>query len=103
MSMNKKLSEEGADWIAEMVSEDLGGFVPAELVDLIMEFETQIRTSENDPEMEHKMMTEKLIPLLEAEGVPLKEGALTPGVIEEILFWEDEFYAMAGQTRKIRS
>ena len=46
MSMNKKLSEEGADWIAEMVSEDLGGFVPAELVDLIMEFETQIRTSE---------------------------------------------------------
>ena len=23
MSMNKKLSEEGADWIAEMVSEDL--------------------------------------------------------------------------------
>jgi hypothetical protein len=103
MSMNKKLSEEGADWIAEMVSEDLGGFVPAELVDLIMEFEIQIRTSENDPEMGHKMMTEKLIPLLEAEGVPLKEGALTPGVIEEILFWEDEFYAMAGQTRKIRS
>ena len=51
MSMNKKLSEEGADWIAEMVSEDLGGFVPAELVDLIMEFETQIRTSENDPEI----------------------------------------------------
>jgi len=103
MSMDKKLSEEGADWIAEMVSEDLGGFIPAELVDLIMEFETQIRTSENDPEMNHATMTEKLIPLLDAEGVPLKEGALTPSVIAEILFWEDEFYAMAGQTRKIRS
>ena len=103
MSMDKKLSEEGADWIAEMVSEDLGGFVPAELVDLIMEFELQIRASENDPEMSHNMMTEKLIPFLEAEGVPLKEGALTPAVIGEILFWEDEFYSMAGQSRKIRS
>ena len=36
MTFDKKLSEEGADWIAEMVSDDLGGFIPAELVDLVI-------------------------------------------------------------------
>ena len=104
MSMdNKKLAEEGADWIAEMVSEDLGGFIPAELIDLIMEFETKIRDEANDPEMDHQTMVTRLVPMLEADGVPMKEGAVTPYLIGEILHWEDEFHAMAGQARKIRA
>lgn len=103
MSIDKKLAEEGADWIAEMVSEDLGGFIPAELIDLIMEFETKVRDESNDPEMDHQTMVTRLVPLLEADGVPMKEGAVTPFLIGEILHWEDEFRAMAGNPRKIRA
>src|SRR5690606_26323802 len=99
MSMDKRIAEEGADWIAEMVSEDLGGFVPAELVDLVMEFEHRVRQETGDEQMGHRAMTERLIPMLEEDGVPVKEGAVTPTVIEEILHWEDEFLAMAGQPR----
>ena len=103
MSMEKRLAEEGADWIAEMVSEDLGGFIPAELIDLIMEFETKIRDESSDPEMDHQTMVTRLVPMLEEDGVPMKEGAVTPYLIGEILHWEDEFRSMAGQPRKIRA
>lgn len=102
MSMDKRIAEEGADWIAEMVSEDLGGFVPAELVDLVMEFEHRVRQETGDEQMGHHAMTERLVLMLEEDGVPVKEGAVTPTVIEEILHWEDEFLAMAGQPRTVR-
>ncbi len=103
MSMDEKLAEEGADWIAEMVSDDLGGFVPSELVDMLMLKEREIRAAENDPAIDHHTMAAKLIPLFEAEGVPVKEGAVTPMLLEEILHWEDEFLAMAGQPRTVRA
>ncbi len=48
-------------------------------------------------------MASKLIPVFEAEGVPVKEGAVTPMLLEEILHWEDEFLAMAGEPRTVRS
>ena len=102
MSMNEKLAEEGADWIAEMVSDDLGGVVPSELVDMLMAKEREVRAADDDPEMDHHTMAGKLIPLFEAEGVPVKEGAVTPMLLEEILHWEDEFLAMAGQPRTVR-
>jgi len=101
--MDKRLAEEGADWIAEMVSEDLGGFIPAELVDMIMEFETKVREESSDPEMDHQTMTNRLVPMLEEDGIPMKEGAVTPYLIGEILHWEDEFRSMAGQPRTIRA
>ena len=103
MSLDKQLAEEGADWIAEMVSEDLGGFIPAELVDLIMEFEIKVRDESNDPEMDHQTMVTRLVPMLEADGIPMKDGAVTPYLIGEILHWEDEFRSMAGQPRAIRA
>jgi hypothetical protein len=103
VAIDNKFAAEGADWIAEMVSEDLGGFIPAELIDLIMEFETKVRDKLNDPEMDHPTMVTRLIPMLEADGVPMKEGAVTPYLIGEILHWEDEFRSMAGHPRKIRS
>lgn len=103
MAVDNKFESEGADWIAEMVSEDLGGFIPAELIDMIMEFEIVIRDESNDPEMDHQAMVTRLVPMLEADGVPMKEGAVTPYLIGEILHWEDEFRSMAGHPRKIRA
>ena len=102
MTFDKKLSEEGADWIAEMVSDDLGGFIPAELVDLVMEREVLIREEHGDPLMDHQTMAAKLMPLMEEEGVPTQQGGVTHHLLVEILHWEDEFRSMAGQPRKIR-
>jgi len=103
MAFDKKLAEEGADWIAEMVSEDLGGFIPAELVDLVMEFEVRIRKERADPEMDHQAMADALMPLIEQEGVPTQTGGVTRDLLVEILHWEDEFLSMAGQPRSVRA
>lgn len=102
-SMDENIAQEGADWIAEMVSDDLGGFVPSELVDMLMVKEREVREAEDDAEMDHRTMATKLIPLFEAEGIPVKEGAVTPMLLEEILHWEDEFLAMAGRPRTVRA
>jgi hypothetical protein len=102
VTMDKNLAQEGADWIAEMVSEDLGGFVPSELVDLIMEFELKVRTESDDADMDHQSMVTRLVPLLEEDGVPMKDGAVTPHLVGEILHWEDEFLSMAGNPRTVR-
>ena len=101
-SMNKKLAEEGADWIAEMLSDDLGGFIPAELIDMVMDLEVQIRAEHSDPEMDHRTMAEHMMPLMEAEGVPTQTGGVTVNLLYEILHWEDEFLAMAGHPRTVR-
>ena len=85
-----------------MVSEDLGGFVPAELVDLVMELEHKIRGEHSDPTMDHRAMVGHMMPMLESEGVPTQQGAVSEFMITEILHWEDEFLAMAGSPRSIR-
>lgn len=103
MTLDKNLAQEGADWIAEMVSDELGGFVPSELVDLIMEFEFKVRGESDDQEMDHQSMVNRLVPLLEEDGVPMKDGAVTPHLIGEILHWEDEFLSMAGHPRQVRT
>jgi hypothetical protein len=94
MTFDKKLSEEGADWIAEIV--------PAELVDLVREREVLLRAEHGDPLMDHQTMAGLLMPLMEEEGVPTQQGGVTPHLLVEILHWEDEFRSMAGQPRKIR-
>jgi hypothetical protein len=48
-------------------------------------------------------MVNRLVPLLEEDGIPMKEGAVTPHLLGEILHWEDEFLAMAGHPRNVRS
>ena len=103
MNFDRKLAEEGADWIAEMVSEDLGGFIPAELIDLVMELEVKLRDEHADPEMDHQAMAERLLPLIEAEGVPTQTGGVSHHLLVEILHWEDEFLAMAGHPRTVRA
>jgi hypothetical protein len=103
VTLDSNIAQEGADWIAEMVSEDLGGFVPSELIDLVMEFESKVRNETGDHEMDHQSMVNRLVPLLEEDGVPMKDGAVTPHLLGEILHWEDEFLAMAGHPRNVRS
>jgi hypothetical protein len=103
MALDGKMAEEGADWIAEMVSEDLGGFIPAELIDLVMELETKVRGEHDDPEMDHQAMAEQLMPLIEGEGVPTQTGGVSHHLLVEILHWEDEFLAMAGHPRTVRA
>lgn len=102
MALDERLAAECADWIAEQMTEEFGGFIAAELVDLIMEQEDVVRAEHDDPEMDHRAMSERLIPLLEQEGVPIKQGAVTRQLVEEILNWEDEFLGLAGKPRNVR-
>ncbi len=72
MNLDEATLKECADWVAEQVSEDLGGFVSSELVDLV------------------------------AAGAPVKVGGVTEYLVGEILYWLDEALAMAGHVREIR-
>lgn len=101
-SLDRALLEEGANWIAEMISDDFNGFVPAELIDLLMELEQKIRVESNDPQMDHWTMAERMIPVLEGEGVPTEQGGFTAEVLYEIFHWEDQFLDMAGFPRDVR-
>lgn len=102
MNLDEATLKECADWVAEQVSEDLGGFVSSELVDLVIELDLAIRTELNDPRLDHKAMTAALMPRLEEAGAPVKAGGVTPHLVEEILYWLDEALAMAGHVRDTR-
>jgi hypothetical protein len=86
--------------VAEQVSEELGGFVSSELVDLIIELDIAVRKELGDGRIDHRTMTGHLMPRLEAAGAPVKTGGVTPFLVEEILHWLDEALAMAGHTRE---
>lgn len=103
MTLDRKTLEEGADWIAEMVSEELGGFIPAELCDLVIETELKIREETGDELMDHAQMTQRIMAIFrEDPEVPTQEGAVSDFIVREILHWEDEFRAMAGFPREVR-
>ena len=102
MNLDEATLKECADWVAEQVSEDLGGFVSSELVDLVIELDLAIRSDLGDPQMDHKAMTTALMPRLEEAGAPVKTGGVTPYLVEEILYWLDEALAMAGHVRQVR-
>lgn len=103
MSLDRETLQEGADWIAEMLSDELGGFVPSELCDLVIITEEQVRTEADDPEMDHATMAKRLMAIFEADPeIPTQDGAVTEFVVLEILHWEDEFRAMAGSPRTVR-
>jgi len=101
MALDERLAAECANWIAEQLNEELGGFVPAELIDMVMEHEAAIRTDEDNPEMDHGEMSRRLIPRLEQEGVPISADGVTRELVEEILRWEDEFLGLAGRSRTV--
>ena len=100
--VDEKTLQECADWIAEQLSEELGGFIAAELIDFVIADEARVREELGDADMDHHSMAVRLIPRLEAEGIPVKEGAVTLSLVDEILHWEDEFRSMAGAPRNVR-
>ncbi len=102
MPLDEKMAGECADWVAEQLSEELGGFIAAELIDFVIAEEIKLRDEHSDPEMDHRTMSTHLIPRLEDEGVPVKDGAVTRELVEEILYWEDEFLSLAGFPRNVR-
>src|SRR5262245_12034557 len=101
MALDERLAAECADWIAERLIEDFGGFIAPEVIDSIIEFETEIRAEQQAPTMGHQVMTGHLIERLEAEGAPVGTfGGITPALLLEILYWEDEFLSLAGSPRR---
>lgn len=103
VAMDEALAEECANWIAEQLTDEFGGFVSAEMIDAIFEFEVIIRNEHNDPGMDHRAMAERLLVKLEEEGAPVGERwGVTSHLLVEILHWEDEFRALANQPREVR-
>ena len=101
--MEDKILEECANWIAEQASDQLGGFIPAELLDLMFELETKIREENNDPTMGHKAMSIFLLEELRKEEVPIEKTGLNENILEELLHWEDECLSLSGHPREIRN
>lgn len=97
------LEREGADWIAEMVSDQVGAFVPAEFCDLVLATERRVRDDTGDEAMDHASMAERLMAIFDADPtVPTEAGTIDARLIFEVLHWEDEFRAMAGTPRTVR-
>ena len=103
LRLNEKLAEECANWVAEQLSEELGGFIAAELIDAVLEFEVEIRLAHQDGEMDHQTMAGHLLTRLGEEGAAVdNRWGVTPQLLVEILHWEDEFRGLAGQARTVR-
>jgi len=103
MPIDERLAAEGADWIAEQLTQEYGGFISAEVIDAIMEFEFDIREATGDPLLPHAVMATHLLEKLAAEGVPVGVwGGVNEVLLQEILHLEDEFLALAGHPRTIR-
>ncbi len=103
MRLDEQLATECSNWVAEQLSEEFGGFIAAEVVDAVLEFEADIRIAEDAPEMDHASMADRLLARLAEEGAPTDQRwGVTTHLLIEILYWEDEFRTLAGRPRRIR-
>ena len=103
MPLEERLIAEGADWIAEQLIEEFGGFIAPEVIEAIMLFEAELREQHADPQMDHASMITYLLVRLEEDGAPIGTyGGITRDLLNEILMWEDEFLGLAGQPRTVR-
>ena len=101
--MEPELRAEAADWIAEQLALEFGGFISAELVEGMLEIEQQFRDDRDDQELDHPTMQDLIFKhLTEVEGVPTGFAGMNPQLVAEVLYWEDEFLALAGKPRKTR-
>ncbi len=101
--LDEQLATECSNWAAEQLSEEFGGFIAAEVIDAVLEFEADIRIAEDDPEMDHASMADRLLARLAEEGAPTDQRwGVTTHLLVEILYWEDEFRTLAGRPRRIR-
>ena len=103
IALDEKLAEECANWVAEQLTEEYGGFIAAEMIDAVIEMEVEIRQQHSDPEMDHQTMTGHLLERLAEEGAPVdNRWGVTPQLLIEILNLEDEFRGLANRPRRIR-
>ncbi len=103
MPIDERLAAEGADWIAEQLTQEYGGFIAAEIIDAIMSMEVEIREQYADPLLPHEVMAGHLLERLAAEGAPVGVwGGVNVALLREILHLEDEFLHLAGHPRTIR-
>jgi len=103
MMVDENIEQEGADWVAAMISDQFESFVPSMFCDMVFATERQIRADSGDAAMDHATMTDRLMEaFIEDPDVPTDNGAVMPNLIFEILHWEDQFRSMAGQERNLR-
>ncbi len=103
LRMEEKLAEECANWVAEQLADEFGGFISAEMIDAVLDFEVEIRVEHKDAKMDHQTMTGYLMTRLGEEGAAVGERwGVTPQLILEILNWEDDFRGLAGKARTVR-
>lgn len=99
--MKPEILAEAADWIAEQLAMEFGGFISAELVEGMMEIEQNIRDEQNNQDIDHETMQDLIFKhLTEVEKVPTGFAGMNPQLVREVLYWEDEFLALAGEPRK---
>ena len=103
LRLEEPLATECANWVAEQLSEEFGGFIAAEVIDAVIEFEVEIRIARGDLEMDHRTMAGHLLERLREEGAPVDQRwGVTPQLLQEVLHWEDEFRGLAGRPRDVR-
>ncbi len=103
LRLGEPLATECANWVAEQLSEEFGGFIAAEVVDAVLEFEVEIRIEHGDAGMDHASMAGHLLERLREDGAPTDERwGMTTQLLVEILHWEDEFRGLAGRARAVR-
>lgn len=101
--VDEDLEQQGADWVANMVSEEFETFIPSVFCDLVFATERRVREESGDPAMDHDTMAARLMEIFDADPeVPTDTGAVHAHLVYEVLHWEDQFRAMAGLPREVR-
>lgn len=101
--MEPELRSEAADWIAEQLMLEFGGFISPELIEGMLEIEQRLRDERADPLIDHQTMHSLIfVHMTEVEGVPTGFAGMNPQLVLEVLHWEDEFLALAGRPRTVR-
>jgi len=100
MTDNERLAAECSEWIADQLMTEYGGFISPEFIDIVIEFERAIRAETPGAHIAHQVMSGRLLSkLIEEENAPTGWAGVNERLLFEILHFEDDFWAMAGQPR----
>jgi hypothetical protein len=91
-----ELIEECADWIAEQLAEE-NMLVDAGLVQMMLEQEWA--DEQRIPEISVEEAADRIVQRLTEAGVQGAPDAIDRRLVLSVLGWEDDFLALAGQTR----
>lgn len=97
---DERLAEECSEWIADQLMTEYGGFISPEFIDIVIEFEQAIRDESPGSPIDHIAMSARLVQrLIQEENAPTGWGGVNDRLIQEILYFEDDFWSMAGLPR----